>query len=730
MLTAPTESTHVAAFDGKFNLEPGHIFEGKYRILRELGSGGFGMVYLAQQISMDRPVALKVLKPGVSAHAPSARQRFLREVQIISKLRHPNTVTIHDYGETVHGVVYMVLEYVEGKTLKDLLQREGAQEPLRALGIARQIARSLAEAHSHGIVHRDLKPANIMLAQVDADSDFVKVLDFGVARLLNTEDADLTSAGVADGERALIGTPRYMSPEQVRGENLTGTSDLYSLGLVTYEMLVGEPAVQGDTTMGLIGQQLSPEPLRLPSLQALPPSLQQLLRRATDKAIARRFQNADEFARAIDATALSLTGEFGAKGRAATGAYFASTGRFSAIPRSGAHRPLSGAPFSNITSGPHHAATPSDTAYPATPSGSLQPVLTTQNQAPAGQQLDWYESQFNADDMAQNARANAPAKDAPDPNFPLMRNQVDYEESNPLLGIPSSELPLPPDAAGSPFAEPEPEEPEAEVEHDPMPLPTNSGDDNLVAFAAAIIKICLLATLAVSFLYLAFLSLGALVGRIVDDNMIRIVISAAVALAIPIFTALGENSQKERFDVVVKPTDRLVRIFLGTTIFAAATAFLISITMPGTVTEHLRNDPNWMFQHTRGLNYEPTAVTMMNRRVSAGLADVVEAGTSAIGRYDGTPTSAQDAFLDTPPPSSNTPPAPTRPGTRRSPVKNGDASTAKKNAQEAEPASSNHNDKDIQAQPPHPRSPRTTPPPTRPATQQGAQKSDDEYIRW
>lgn len=705
----------MAAFDGKFHLEQGHIFEGKYRILRELGSGGFGMVYLAQQISMGRPVALKILKPGVSAHAPSARQRFLREVQIISKLRHPNTVTIHDYGETLQGVVYMVLEYVEGKTLKELLQNEGAQEPLRALGIARQIARSLAEAHSHGVVHRDLKPANIMLAQVDADSDFVKVLDFGVARLLDSKDHDLTSAGVPEGERALIGTPRYMSPEQVRGENLTGASDLYSLGLMTYEMLVGEPAVQGDTTMGLIAQQLNPEPLLLPSLQALPLSIQQLIRRATDKSISRRFQNADEFARAIDATALNLTAELGTEGRAATGAYFAASGRFNAIPRSGSHQVLSNAPLSTLQS-------------PAAP----------QPEPPSSEEhLDWYESHFNAEELARNAAESAPATDnAPDPNFPLMRNQVEYEEPDPLLGLLSSELPLPPDAASSPFAEPEPEEPPNAPEEAAL-MHAHSSDDNLLAFSFAIVKICLLATLAVSFLYFAFITLGALVGKIIDDNSIRLLVAAAVALAIPLFTALGENSQKERFDVVVKPTDRLVRVFLGTTIFAAATALLISLTMSGTVTEHLRNDPNWMFKQTRGVTYEPTAMTIMNRRLSAGLADMIEAGTAAIGLYDGTPTSAQDAFADAPSPGLSAPPAPTRPGTKRS---SAPADTQAENTDDESPPSAQNaatqappakiTGQNEQAQPPKARVPRSSPPPTRPATRQDTQKSDDDYIRW
>lgn len=281
-------------------LQVGQVFEGKYKILRELGRGGFGMVYLAFQEGMDRHVALKVLKSSVTQQAPSAKDRFLREVKIISKLKHPNTVTIHDFGETYDGGLYMVLEYVEGETLKQVLKREGAQDVLRGADLARQIARSLAEAHRHGVVHRDLKPANIMITSLDADRDFVKVLDFGVARLLDSQTEDLTSVGLPEGERELIGTPRYMSPEQVRGESLTGASDIYGLGLMLYEMLCGEPAVQGDTTMGLITQQISPEPLKLPHTGSFSPIIQDVIRIATAKQMADRFQTAEQMADALE----------------------------------------------------------------------------------------------------------------------------------------------------------------------------------------------------------------------------------------------------------------------------------------------------------------------------------------------------------------------------------------------------------------------------------------------
>jgi len=281
-------------------LQIGQIFEGKYKILRELGRGGFGMVYLAYQEPMDRYVALKVLRPGIGLSAPSAKERFLREVRIISKLRHPNTVTIHEFGETYDGGLYMTLEYVEGETLKDALKREGAFSVNRAAQLGMQIAKSLAEAHRLGIVHRDLKPANIMLTSIEGDKDFVKVLDFGVARLLDPKTTDLTSVGLPDGERELIGTPRYMSPEQVRGEGLSGTSDIYSLGLILYEMVAGEPAVRGDSTMALITQQISPEPLQIGNMKSVDPHLFDITRIAVDKRLSDRWQSAEQLAQALE----------------------------------------------------------------------------------------------------------------------------------------------------------------------------------------------------------------------------------------------------------------------------------------------------------------------------------------------------------------------------------------------------------------------------------------------
>jgi serine/threonine protein kinase len=241
---------------------------------------------------MERHVALKVLKPEMEDRQ-RIKERFLREVRIISKLRHPHTVTIHDFGET-GNIVYMVLEFIRGETLKEIVQENGPQSPERAVDLMSQALGSLGEAHKHDVVHRDIKPANIMVTNIEEDKDFIKVLDFGVAGLLKSESQDLTNAGVEDGERQLIGTPRYMSPEQVRGHDLTGASDIYSVGLVFYEILTGSKAVHGDTTMALITKQIKEQPLELPELEKLDDQLGQIIRKMTSKPVDERYQKAGE----------------------------------------------------------------------------------------------------------------------------------------------------------------------------------------------------------------------------------------------------------------------------------------------------------------------------------------------------------------------------------------------------------------------------------------------------
>ncbi len=635
----------------KYNLDAGQIFEGNYRIVRELGRGGFGVIYLAHQLSMDRPVALKILKPGVGEHDPHARQRFLREVRIISKLRHPNTVTIHDYGETRSGVVFMVLEFVEGMTLKSLIKQQGAQPPMRALGLSRQIARSLSEAHDHGIIHRDLKPANIMLTDLEGESDFVKVLDFGVARLRGQQDVDLTSAGVPEGQRALIGTPRYMSPEQVRGDDIDAPSDLYSLGLMLYEMLVGEPAVKGDTTMALISQQISPEPLKLDHIGALNPALQRLLKQATAKPVEHRFQSGEAMALAIDETAQELSQNGARHGGADE--FLRTSGRFSAVSQSSI--PLD---MGRDDSGPrHHPDTPSGQRAPSTSPGAISaPAAKSVTSAGNGNShtsvhhFDYEGDEdpgLDLDIAATTPRGNDVIEPDSSNDQKLKRDESTY------FGIPSSELPDAPDSEKPTF--------QAQSDGSDGDKPATAREpeeESDLAFAFRITKICSLFILAAFFVYTAFIIVGAMVGGFLD-GYIRIAVAAILALAIPLFTALGENSHKERFEVVERKSDRLLRVLLGTTIFAAVPVFIVSLAMPGQITEYLRGDPNWMLEPNPAIDYEPTPASELNAHFSLTIADMIEDGTRAVGLYDGT-TSEDD---DDEGPRFFAPPEPTRPGT-------------------------------------------------------------------
>ena len=215
----------------------GTTFAGRYRIERRLGEGGMGCVYLATQLSMDRQVALKVLGEHM-VQSEAAAKRFHREMQATARVEHQNTIRVYDFGETDDGQLFLAMELLDGRTLHSVLHTEGAFETGRALHVAAQIARALGAAHHEGIVHRDLKPENIMLLDRYGERDFVKVLDFGIARFAQgAEPADgepqITKAGT------LIGTPLYMSPEQALGRELDGRSDLYSLGILLFQMVTG-----------------------------------------------------------------------------------------------------------------------------------------------------------------------------------------------------------------------------------------------------------------------------------------------------------------------------------------------------------------------------------------------------------------------------------------------------------------------------------------------------------
>ena len=233
----------------------GTVIEGRFTMLQEIGAGGMGKVYRARQLSVGRDVAVKVLHPRLVSDSRAAK-RFLKEARIVSSLRHPNTVTVFDFGETAGGALFMAMELLHGRPLSKAAEA-GQMTIERVAHILGQVCDSLSEAHGLGLVHRDLKPENIFILEGEGHRDTVKVLDFGIARLSNGEGTKITSAG------GIVGTPTYMSPEQIQGKPVDRRSDIYSLGVVMYELLAGAPPFVAKTVPALYLQHVMDVPARL-----------------------------------------------------------------------------------------------------------------------------------------------------------------------------------------------------------------------------------------------------------------------------------------------------------------------------------------------------------------------------------------------------------------------------------------------------------------------------------
>ncbi|TNF35594.1 MAG: serine/threonine protein kinase, partial [Deltaproteobacteria bacterium] len=256
----------------------GHVLDGKYTLISKLGEGGMGSVYLAEQTSMGREVAIKVLRREFSQNR-MAIKRFLREARAASKLAHPNTITVYDFGQSNDGLLYLVMERLSGRPLGDILDDEGRMTPERTVHILAQVCDSLSEAHAHGITHRDLKPENIFIEQKVGNPDFVKVLDFGIAKMQGDDSTQATATGM------ICGTPSYMSPEQAMGRDIDGRSDIYALGILLFEMLTDEKPFEGDTPMEVMLKHINePSPNILARTQlAVPVGLQHALDRMLSK---------------------------------------------------------------------------------------------------------------------------------------------------------------------------------------------------------------------------------------------------------------------------------------------------------------------------------------------------------------------------------------------------------------------------------------------------------------
>jgi serine/threonine-protein kinase len=290
----------------------GTVVSGRYRIERLLGEGGMGAVYQAEHTHMRKRLAVKVLHSEMS-RLPEVVQRFEREAVAASHIDHPNVAGATDFGKLEDGSFFLVLEYVEGKSLRDAITA-GRLELGRALHIARQIAAALSRAHSLGIVHRDLKPENVMLIQRDADADFVKVLDFGIAKVPVGELASEPTDGKALTQLGMVyGTPEYMAPEQALGQHVDARADLYALGIIMYEMLAGKRPFEHDSKVALLGMHVTaPVPKfadRAPAAN-VPAEVEAIIGKLLAKEAQERFGEAKELIEALAAQlgALSAAG--------------------------------------------------------------------------------------------------------------------------------------------------------------------------------------------------------------------------------------------------------------------------------------------------------------------------------------------------------------------------------------------------------------------------------------
>lgn len=363
----------------------GTILAGRFEVVELLARGGMGKVYRAVQMPLGRPVALKVLDiKGGGASRADFRGRFFLEAATAAKLSHPNTVTIFDYGMSGDSIYFIAMELVEGITLAETVKRKGPVDPARVAHIGVQICGSLSEAHAMGVVHRDMKPSNVLLTHRGHDPDFAKVVDFGLVKVLGDEtDNDFTQTGM------MMGTPKYMSPEQISGKEVTPLSDMYSLGAVLFFALTGKPPFDAASKFDILTAHVNTDP---PYMRELFPecqvseALEGVVRRLMSKVPEDRYRSMHEVSRALRACEQELRGtvkkfDRRARPRAPTG----SPEALAEAIQSGDTSSLSSSPSVTPTTGlvPIPSSSAMRSMAPPMPSLPAAPIVPTSFAPPA-----------------------------------------------------------------------------------------------------------------------------------------------------------------------------------------------------------------------------------------------------------------------------------------------------------------------------------------------------------
>lgn len=285
---------HLEEHDPASDFRPGHVFGDRFRVERLIAAGGMGFVYLATDLEQQQLVALKLMRSTLQRD-PVAIERFKREVRTIKRLMHPNTIELIDYGITEDGFMFLVMEWLHGKDLREIMRIKRRLSPITATRVALQVAWSLSEAHQKGIIHRDLKPENIFIMHNPGPHLRIKVVDFGLAKVVSGPESaeQITRGGV------VCGTPEYMSPEQAKGEKLDGRSDIYALGCVMYAMLEGDAPFRGKKAIDVAMMHINNPFPKLNERVQQP--LREIIMKCVEKKAVNRFQDVTALAAALEA---------------------------------------------------------------------------------------------------------------------------------------------------------------------------------------------------------------------------------------------------------------------------------------------------------------------------------------------------------------------------------------------------------------------------------------------